>query len=135
MAKLNKTDRAMFDRLMRMLKKNPDDTGIVGRLEDFAAAMDDKYGEHVIEIDGFFKGGMPKQINKGLKALKKVAPAAVKNMGYKKGGITKMQMGGMMPMQEQKINPTTGLTMKKGGMTDMRKTGMFYGGMANRKMK
>ena len=74
-------------------------------------------------------------MNKGLKALKKVAPAAVKNMGYKKGGMTKMQMGGMMPMQEQKINPTTGLTMKKGGMTDMRKTGMFYGGMANRKMK
>ena len=87
---------------------------------------------------------MTKEMNKGLKALKKVAPAAVKNMGYKKGGMTKMQMGGMMPMQEQKINPTTGMTMKYGGMPtgkartghmDMRKNGMFYGGMTNRKMK
>jgi len=77
---------------------------------------------------------MTKEMNKGLKALKKVAPAAVKNMGYKKGGLPKkMSMGGMMPMQERKINPTTGMAMNKGGMTDMRKTGMFYGGMARKK--
>jgi len=83
------------------------------------------------------KGGL----NKGLTALKKEAPDAVKNMGYKKGGDMKdyskkmphqMNMGGMMPSQERKINPTTGMAMNKGGMTDMRKAGMFYGGMAKK---
>ena len=68
--KLNKTDKAMFDRLMRMLKKNPDDIGIVGRLEDFASSMDDKYGGHVKEIDGFFKGGLSKKKKKVMKANK-----------------------------------------------------------------
>ena len=64
-----------------------------------------------------------------------------------KGGAVKkkkMAMGGMMPTEERKINPTTGMAMRYGGMPkgkprtghmDMRKNGMFYGGMANRKMK
>ena len=97
---------------------------------------------------------MKKKMNKGLAALIKEAPEAVKNMGYKKGGMMKdyskkmphqMNVGGMM--DERKVNPTTGMTMNKGGMADMRKTGMFYGGgmakktkmmyggMANKKMK
>ena len=82
-----------------------------------------------------------KKMNKGLAALKKEAPDAVKNMGYKKGGTMKdyskkmphqMNVGGMMPNQERKINPTTGMAMNKGGMSDMRKSGMFYGGMAKK---
>ena len=78
-----------------------------------------------------------KPIPKGNKGLAKLPKKVRNNMGF-------LQMGGMMPMQEQKINPTTGMTMKYGGMPtgkartghmDMRKNGMFYGGMANRKMK
>ena len=36
-------------------------------------------------------------MNKGMKALKKAAPAVAKKMGYKKGGMTKMgyNKGGM----------------------------------------
>jgi len=68
--KLNKTDRAMFDRLMRMLKKDPDNTTISGRLMDFAAAMDEKYGGHVKEITGFSKGGIAKKEKRIMKANK-----------------------------------------------------------------
>ena len=78
-----------------------------------------------------------KPVPKGNKGLSKL-PTKVRNkMGF-------LQMGGMMPMEERKINPTTGMAMRYGGMPkgkprtghmDMRKNGMFYGGMANRKMK
>ena len=34
-----------------------------------------------------------KQMNKGIKALKKEAPEVAKKMGYKKGGMTKKKMG------------------------------------------
>ena len=78
-----------------------------------------------------------KPIPKGNKGLAKLPKKVRNNMGF-------LQMGGMMPTEERKINPTTGMTMKYGGMPtgkartghmDMRKNGMFYGGMANRKMK
>jgi hypothetical protein len=78
-----------------------------------------------------------KPIPKGNKGLPKLPKKVRNNMGF-------LQMGGMMPMEERKINPTTGMAMRYGGMPkgkprtghmDMRKNGMFYGGMANRKMK
>ena len=78
-----------------------------------------------------------KPISKGNKGLAKLPKKVRNNMGF-------LQMGGMMPMEERKINPTTGMAMRYGGMPkgkprtghmDMRKNGMFYGGMANRKMK
>ena len=78
-----------------------------------------------------------KPIPKGNKGLPKLPKKVRNDMGF-------LQMGGMMPMEERKINPTTGMAMRYGGMTkgkprtghmDMRKNGMFYGGMANRKMK
>ena len=78
-----------------------------------------------------------KPIPKGNKGLPKLPKKVRNDMGF-------LQMGGMMPTEERKINPTTGMTMKYGGMPtgkartghmDMRKNGMFYGGMANRKMK
>ena len=78
-----------------------------------------------------------KPIPKGNKGLTKLPKKVRNDMGF-------LQMGGMMPMEERKINPTTGMAMRYGGMPkgkprtghmDMRKNGMFYGGMANRKMK
>ena len=78
-----------------------------------------------------------KPIPKGNKGLPKLPKKVRNDMGF-------LQMGGMMPMEEKKINPTTGMAMRYGGMPkgkprtghmDMRKNGMFYGGMANRKMK
>jgi|TARA_A100001391_G_scaffold67118_1_gene42870 hypothetical protein len=78
-----------------------------------------------------------KPIPKGNKGLAKLPKKVRNKMGF-------LQMGGMMPMEERKINPTTGMAMRYGGMPkgkprtghmDMRKNGMFYGGMANRKMK
>ena len=78
-----------------------------------------------------------KPIPKGTKGLPKLPKKVRNDMGF-------LQMGGMMPMEERKINPTTGMAMRYGGMPkgkprtghmDMRKNGMFYGGMANRKMK
>ena len=78
-----------------------------------------------------------KPIPKGNKGLPKLPKKVRNDMGF-------LQMGGMMPTEERKINPTTGMAMRYGGMPkgkprtghmDMRKNGMFYGGMANRKMK
>ena len=78
-----------------------------------------------------------KPIPKGNKGLAKLPKKVRNKMGF-------LQMGGMMPTEERKINPTTGMAMRYGGMPkgkprtghmDMRKNGMFYGGMANRKMK
>ena len=78
-----------------------------------------------------------KPIPKGNKGLPKLPKKVRNDMGF-------LQMGGMMPMEERKINPTTGMAMRYGGIPkgkprtghmDMRKNGMFYGGMANRKMK
>lgn len=54
--RLNKTDRAKYDRLMRMFKKDPDEYRL--QLENFAEAMDDKYGEPMAEIKGFSTGGV-----------------------------------------------------------------------------
>ena len=54
--KLNKTDRAKYDRLMRMFEKRPDEYLL--KLEDFAHAMDEKYGEPMAEIKGFSTGGV-----------------------------------------------------------------------------
>jgi hypothetical protein len=62
------------------------------------------------------KGGMMgKNMNEGMKALKKAAPEAAKKMGYKYGGMTKKK--DMM-----------GMGMAYGGMTKMK--GYKHGGMA-----
>jgi len=91
---------------------------------------------------------MNKKMNKGLTALKKVAPKAVKSMGYKKGGMMKMALGGITGMSggmdEDQKNSATGMTtMSYGGVVagkkartghmDMRKNGMMYGGMVKKK--
>ena len=54
--KLNKTDRAKYDRLMRMYEKSPWEYLL--KLENFAHEMDEKYGEPMAEIKGFSKGGV-----------------------------------------------------------------------------
>jgi hypothetical protein len=62
------------------------------------------------------KGGMMgKNMNEGMKALKKAAPEVAKKMGYKYGGMTKKK--DMM-----------GIGMAYGGMTKMK--GYKHGGMA-----
>tara|TARA_R100000781_G_scaffold35540_1_gene25325 strand:- start:9282 stop:9608 length:327 start_codon:yes stop_codon:yes gene_type:complete len=77
--KLNKTDRARYDRLMRMYEKRP--LEYLGLLDDFAHEMDEKYGEPMAEIKGFSTGGM-----------------GMKKKGYAKGGMKKkgMAKGGAM---------------------------------------
>jgi len=60
-------------------------------------------------------GMMGKNMNEGMKALKKAAPEVAKNMGYKYGGMTKKK--DMM-----------GMGMAYGGMTKMK--GYKHGGMA-----
>ena len=65
--KLNKTDRAKYERLLRGMERDP--LKYSGLLDDFAHEMDLKYGETMREIEGYSKGGM------GMK--KKVMPRAV----------------------------------------------------------
>jgi hypothetical protein len=74
------------------------------------------------------KGGvMGKKMNKGMKALKKAAPAVAKKMGYMGGGMAVDYETGMAPMQED------GMAMGYGGMVKKKKK-MAYGGMAKKKM-
>ena len=65
---------------------------------DKLIAIEDYMDEEVAIRKGLNKGGMTK-INKGMKALKKKAPAAAKKMGYSYGGSVKkpmkMNRGGM----------------------------------------
>ena len=62
------------------------------------------------------KGGMMgKNMNEGMKALKKAAPEVAKKMGYKYGGMTKKK-------------DMLGMGMAYGGMTKMK--GYKHGGMA-----
>jgi len=60
--RLNKTDRAKYDRLMKKFELEFDRNGswmeILGKLDDFAHAMDEKYGEPMAEIKGFSTGGV-----------------------------------------------------------------------------
>ena len=66
-ARLNKTDRKKYDRLMSMYAKyeEKDDWDrmfdLSSRLADFASEMDEKYGEALEEIGGFAKGGLTKK--------------------------------------------------------------------------
>ena len=81
-AKLNKTDRTKYDRLMKKFDKG-DITD--GDLLEFALDMDEKYGEPMHEIKGFNKGGMMKK--------KGYAKGGMKKKGYSKGGAgSKLKM-------------------------------------------
>ena len=87
--KLNKTDRAKYDRLMRGYKKDPDEYLL--KLEQFAEDMDSKYGKPMREIKGFSKGGVT--------TTKKKVPAIAISVGMveipKGKGKAKMMRGGM----------------------------------------
>jgi len=112
--RLNKTDRSKYDRLMRMFKKDPDEYRL--QLENFAEAMDDKYGEPMSEIRGFSKGGM-----------------GMKKKGYAAGGLKAPGAGntGLKKLPTEVRNKMG--YMNKGGMP-MKKKGMAKGG-ANMKKK
>tara|TARA_R100000995_G_C3385569_1_gene77994 strand:- start:168 stop:440 length:273 start_codon:yes stop_codon:yes gene_type:complete len=75
-ARLNKTDRKKYDRLMSMYlkaeEKGDSDRSfrLSDRLMDFAAEMDEKYGEVLEEIGGFAKGGLSKKKTKKSKMNK-----------------------------------------------------------------
>ena len=94
-AKLNKTDRAKYDRLMKKFKLDPDGFDRNGswltQLDEFAHTMDEKYGEPMREIKGFNKGGTMKKKGYAAGGLKMVEKA------YAKGGKVAMyNQGGMV---------------------------------------
>ena len=90
-ARLNKTDRKRYDRLMSMYAKyeEKDDWDrmfdISSRLADFAAEMDEKYGEVLEEIGGFAKGGLSKKKTKKPKMNK----GGAVHTDYRKKGLFK----------------------------------------------
>jgi hypothetical protein len=93
-SKLNKTDRAKYDRLMRGFTKNPDEYQV--KLIQFSEDMDDKYGKHMPEIKGFNKGGVAKKkmMRGGMAA--KTAPKRMRGGGMAKmASKKKMMRGGM----------------------------------------
>ena len=108
-SKLNKTDRAKYDRLMRGFAKNPDEYQV--KLIQFSEDMDDKYGKHMSEIKDFNRGGMAKKkmMRGGMAA--KTAPK-------------RMRGGGMAKMASKK-------KMMRGGVAAKKK--MMRGGMAKKK--
>ena len=110
-SRLNKTDRAKYDRLMRGFTKNPDEYQL--KLVQFSEDMDDKYGKHMSEIKGFNKGGVT------MKGKTKVAKKMMR------GGVAakKMRGGGMAKMAAKK--------MMRGGVAAKKK--MMRGGMAKKK--
>ena len=111
--KLNKTDRATYDRLMRGFNKNPDEYQV--KLIQFSEDMDDKYGKHMSEIKGFNKGGMAKK--------KKLSQGGVTMKGKTKMASKKMMRGGVAAKK-----------MRGGGMAKMAaKKKMMRGGMAKKK--
>jgi len=59
---------------------------------DKLIAIEDYMDEEVAIRKGLNKGGITK-MNKGMKALKKEAPAVAKKMGYSYGGMAKKKMG------------------------------------------
>ena len=121
-SKLNKTDRAKYDRLMRGFTKNPDEYQL--KLVQFSEDMDDKYGKHMSEIKGFNKGGMAKKkkLSQGGVTMKGKTKVAKKMM---RGGVAakKMRGGGMAKMASKK--------MMRGGVAAKKK--MMRGGMAKKK--
>ena len=105
-SKLNKTDRAKYDRLMRGFAKNPDEYQV--KLIQFSEDMDDKYGKHMSEIKDFNRGGMAKK---------------------------KMRGGGMAKMAAKKMRGggVAAKKMRGGGMAKMASKKMMRGGMAKKK--
>ncbi len=133
--KLNKTDRAKYDRLMKKFKLDPDgfdrNGSFLSQLDDFAHAMDKKYGEPMREIKGFNKGGMMKK--------KGYAKGGMKKKGYAKGGLkmVKNKEGKMVPFYaaDGKGKMNKGGMMKKGyAKGGMKKKGYAMGGMMPKKM-
>ena len=59
---------------------------------DKLIAIEDYMDEEVAIRKGLNKGGITK-MNKGMKALKKEAPAVAKKRGYSYGGMAKKKMG------------------------------------------
>ena len=111
-SKLNKTDRAKYDRLMRGFNKNPDEYQV--KLIQFSEDMDNKYGENMPEIKGFSKGG------------------AIKKKKLSQGGVT---MKGKTKMAKKMMRGGTVAKKKMagGGMAKMAKK-MMRGGVAAKKM-
>ena len=115
--KLNKTDRAKYDRLMKQFDKG-DITD--GDLLQFALDMDEKYGEPMREIKGFNKGGMMKK--------KGMAKGGMKKKGYAAGGLKMVEKDG----KKVPFYAADGKgKMNKGGM--MKKKGMAKGGAMKKK--
>ena len=111
-SKLNKTDRAKYDRLMRGYDKYPDEYQV--KLIQFSEDMDNKYGENMSEIKGFSKGGAIKK--------KKLSQGGVTMKGKTKMA-KKMMRGGAVPKR-----------MRGGGMAKMAKKKMMRGGVAAKNM-
>jgi len=100
-SKLNKTDRAKYDRLMRGYKKDPDEYLL--KLEQFAEDMDSKYGKPMREIKGFSKGGVTttkKMRGGGMAGKTKMAKKKMMRGGMAK---KKMRGGGMAKMAQKKM--------------------------------
>ncbi len=121
-AKLNKTDRAKYDRLMRKFELDPDGFDRNGnwltQLDEFAHAMDEKYGEPMREIKGFNKGGMKK---------KGMAKGGMKKKGYAAGGLKMVEKDG----KKVPFYAADGVgKMNKGGM---KKKGYAKGGAGMKK--
>ena len=121
--KLNKTDRAKYDRLMKQFDKG-DITD--GDLLQFALDMDEKYGEPMREIKGFNKGGMMKKKGMAKGGLKMVEKDGKKVPFYAADGKGKMNKGGMM----KKKGMAKGGAMKKKAYAKGGKVAMYnQGGM------
>ena len=75
-----------------MAKKKKKDTEIVGVAVSVAPVVGER--------DKKQEGG---EVNKGIKALRKVAPEVVERMGYQDGGDIDAQMAIMMPTEEATI--------------------------------
>ena len=120
-AKLNKTDRAKYDRLMKKFKLDPDGFDRNGswltQLDEFAHTMDEKYGEPMREIKGFNKGGAMKKKGYAAGGLKMVEKgyakggAGMKKKAYAKGGKVAMYNVGGMFKSSNELN--TGIARPK----------------------
>mgnify|MGYP003111289742 CR=1 FL=1 len=129
--RLNKTDRAKYDRLMRMYEKDP--LEYLGKLEDFAHEMDKKYGEPMAEIKGFSKGGMGmKKKGYAMGGMKKkgYAKGGMKKKGYAKGGFPDLTGDGKVTKKD--ILKGRGVNVNKGGMMKKKK-GYAKGGAMKKK--
>jgi hypothetical protein len=111
--KLNKTDRAKYDRLMRGYKKYPHEYQV--KLIQFSEDMDEKYGKHMSEVKGFSKGGVvKKKMMRGGMAKKTTAKKKMMRGGMAaKTAPKRMRGGGMMKAASKKKMMRGGMAKKK----------------------